>query len=352
MARLNLEKLKPMLARMKHNPADVVALDLASSGTKAVRLRLVDKQPTVVAVDLLPAVSVPHSGQEAVEIFPLEISADLAARYAAIAVPGRNAVVKLLAFPAQAASEEDIESKVVEGLGIEKPEQYRIGYKLLHDSHVKTESRALVVAVPEIEVAYAPKVIPAGLPVPCSLELSGFASMTAFLHGPARGHAEDAVGMIEFGSHISYFAIFNRLVPVLIRKFDFGSRLIMEKVQQSLGIDIATAEGILTDGSFDISQQISEVLDGFIKQIVVSRDFVERREGCRISKVFASGGVTRSRDWLLEIKAALGYDADLWNPFDCVKVADGAIPEQLKGQEMRFTAAIGAGLSVLVPDVE
>lgn len=353
MAGLNLDKLKPLLAKLKRKPVDVLGLDAGHSGIKAVRMRLVDKQPTVVAVDILPAIPIPVAGAEGYpDIQPLVLPKNLVAKYAALVVPGRGAVVKLLTFPAAAAGAADVETKIVEGLGIEKPEEYRIGYKMLKEVSPKSESRSLVAALPEVEASYAAKLLPSGTPAPYSLEIAGLASMTAFLSGPAQAHAEEAVGMIEFGANVSYFAIVNKTVPVLLRKFDFGSSLILEMVQQSLGIDQATAEGILTDGSFDISQQISDVLENFIKQVVVSRDFVERREGCRITRVFASGGVTRSRDWTQEVKSAVGHEVEQWNPFDCVKVADGAIPEHLKGQEARFAAAVGAGLGVIVQEAQ
>ena len=92
---------------------------------------------------------------------------------------------------------------------------------------------------------------------------------------------------------------------------------------------------------------MSDVMDGFVKQIMVSRDFVERRENCRISKVYVSGGATKSRDWLTELRTALGYDVSLWNPFDAVKVADGMLGENLKDHESRFAAALGAALATL-----
>ena len=53
---------------------------------------------------------------------------------------------------------------------------------------------------------------------------------------------------------------------------------------------LRSAQQILFDGSFDISQPIAEVMGPFEKQLIVSRDFVERRENCRINKIYAAGG--------------------------------------------------------------
>ena len=348
--KIDLGGLKKLAERLRRKPSEVVGLDLASSGTKVVRLKKSDAGISLVSADILPPMpQVQAAADGAVEIMPLELRKELVARNASLAVSGKKSVVKLVSFTG-ASNDEGAESRIVEGLGVEHPETFRIGYRFVREGHGKTESRALVVAIPEGEAAAACKTLPTGAPAPYSVELAGLAAMTAFLQGPGKAHAEDSVGMIEFGSHVSYFAVFSKLQPVLIRKFDFGSSLILEKVQQSLGIDQATAEGILTDGSFDISQQISEVLDGFIKQVIVSRDFVERRENCRINKVYTSGGITKSRDWLTELKSALGYDVDAWNPFAALKVDQGALPEHLNGQETRFSAAVGAALATLQQD--
>jgi Tfp pilus assembly PilM family ATPase len=302
-----------------------------------------------LGADVLPGVSLPKKPGDAVgPLPPLKLPKNLIAKYAAIAVTGENAVVKLLSFPGRAETiGGELDTKILEGIALENPDNYRVNYKLLTEWQSKTECRALAVAVPEVEARSACMLLPTGFPVPRSIEIAGLAAMTAFLQSAGGKDSDDAVGMLEFGSGVSFFAIFNKKVPVLIRKFDVGSSMILEKVQESLGVDRTTAEGILADGSFDISLQMGDVMDGFVKQIMVSRDFVERRENCRISKVYVSGGATRSRDWLTELKAALGYDVSPWNPFDILKVADGVFPENLKGQEGRFAAAVGASLATL-----
>lgn len=350
MAQVNLDGIKNAFAKLKRRPSDVVGLDVAYSGTKAVRIRKGDGQFDLVAADILPPIQLPRKpGDDVAAVLPLTLPKPLMGRHVSFAVPGEYAVVKLLAFPGQTPPEE-VESKIVEGIGVESMEQYRIGYKIVNAGHGKGETRALAVAEPDVEAGGACRLFPIGVPVPYSVEISGLASLTTFMHGPLAAHKEDTVGIIEFGARVSFFAILNKGIPVLLRKFELGSNMILEKVQESLGIDRSTAEGILSDGSFDISQQMSEVMDSFVKQVVVSRDFVERRENCHVSKIFASGGITASRDWLMEMKSALGYEVDLFNPFEGLRVAAEAYPDRLKGQEGRFAAAVGACMATLAPE--
>lgn len=349
MAAVDLSQIKAIVGRLKRKPVDVLGLDVASSGVKAVRLKKIGDQISLVAAAVLPAVRLPELGQEtAGEIPVLELPKELQSKYASFALTGENAVVKLLNFPAHGGNlAEEVESRIVDSMGLENAEQYRIGYKIVTEGHGKAESRVLAVAVPDVTAAAVCGLIPVGLPAPFSIEVSGLATMTAFLTGPAAERSDEACGLLEFGAKISYFAIFRGGVPLLIRKFDFGSNAILESVQKSLGIDRATAEGILCDGSFDVSQQIGETLDSVTKQIIISRDFVERRENCHVSKVFACGGVTNSRDWLLEMKSALGFDVSSWNPFDAVVTAAGGIPEQYQGREDCFAAALGAAIATI-----
>jgi Tfp pilus assembly PilM family ATPase len=115
-------------------------------------------------------------------------------------------------------------------------------------------------------------------------------------------------------------------------------------VRSGLGVDAPTAAGILADGSFDISHTIAEVMDPLVKQIVISRDFVERRENCHMSRLYLSGGLTVSRCVRDELRGALELDVETWNPFEGLRVQSGAVPESCVGREWMFASAVGACL--------
>ena len=168
--------------------------------------------------------------------------------------------------------------------------------------------------------------------------------MTAFLHGPGARHATESVGSVDCGARVSYFSLYVKNRLALVRKFNVGTDAILDRVQTTLGVDRDTARGILTDGSFDLSQTIAEIMDPFVKQLIISREFVERRYNSAVSAIYLSGGVGGSRDWVTELQSAFGLDVQTWNPFDCVMMPEGVYPAELVGQEFRFTAAIGAAM--------
>lgn len=330
--------------RLKRGPSDLVAIDVASTALKVVRLKRArdGSAPTVVAAAALPPIALPAAvtGGEK----PLTLAKNLVGKYVSLCVPGKSAIVKILTFMGK--MEDTSESQILQLMGIEKPEEYRISYKTITSSSGRQqESKVLTVALPEPEAHAVLKLFPSGLPATYSLEVSGLATMTAYFHGPGVEHGGDAVGVIDFGAEVTFFALFNKNVLSLIRKFDVGSGAIIAKVQKSLGVDRDTALGIVSDGSFDLSQTINETMEPFVKQLVISRDFVERRENCRVAHIFAVGGMTASRDWMKEMRTGLGLEVETWNPFEKLTILPGAIPDNLKGRESQFASAIGAALA-------
>jgi Tfp pilus assembly PilM family ATPase len=171
--------------------------------------------------------------------------------------------------------------------------------------------------------------------------------MTSFQHCSKVNHSEESVGVIDFGTDITTYSLFNKGTLSLIRRFDFGTLMIVDKVQEALGVDRETAQGIMSDGAFDISQAVSEVMEPLVKQMIVSRDFVERRENCTIGRMFVSGGIVSSKNCMEEMHVALGLEIETWDPFEPLVVAPGAIADDIKSQAWRFVGAIGACLGTL-----
>jgi Tfp pilus assembly PilM family ATPase len=211
----------------------------------------------------------------------------------------------------------------------------------------KTETKYLAVAMPEDEAQSVLALVPAGPPAPLTLELSGLGALTAFLNGPGRDITDEAIGVIEAGARVTFLALFNKGALVLVRKFDFGCETLVTKVQQQMGVDRAVAEGIIADGSFDISGCVHDVMGPFLRQLSISRDFVERQEKCRIARIYLSGGMSLSDYWVEAIRSGSKMDLRLWDPFENIQMGPGAVAEALKGQHTRFAAALGLALGAL-----
>lgn len=328
-------------------PSELLAVDIGSTGSKLVRVKKAKEGCTLVGTEILPVISLDGNGSRSAEQLTAlrELPKALRANYIALAVSSEHAVVRLLSLPGQLVASEAVEAHLREHAGLEG--EYRLAYTaswVKNAARGKTETKFLAAAIPEAEARSVLSLVPSGPPAPWSLELSGLGALTAFLHGPGKENVKNAVGVIEAGARVTYLALFNKGALVLVRKFDFGCDTLVTKVQQQMGVERSVAQGIIADGSFDISGCVRDVMGPFLRQLSISRDFVERQEKCRISKIYLSGGMSLSKYWVEEIKSGSKMDVQLWNPFDAVRVAAGAVPDRLKGQEPRFAAALGVAL--------
>ncbi len=326
-----------LLLRFKKGPQDIVGVDFDRSGVKCVRIRKINGALTVTAADVFPPLSA-----EAGAGRQFRLPSNLMARHVAICIAGESAVVKLLNLPGQL--ENDVQNQIQEHMGVEQGE-YRIGYQIISQGRGRTETKLLTVAVPDAEVHAAASQFPAGWPAPISVEISGLAALTAFARGPVLAHPDQSVGVLEQRSRLTIAAFFHKGELALIRKFDSGHFDLLDRIQKKLGVDQATAENIVADGSFDVSQIIKEVADPLIKQLLISKHFIERRENCLIAKLYLPSGRGVSRNWQDEVKSALGLAADSWNPFEGLSLGPGAIPQQHEGQLYCFAGAVGAALA-------
>ena len=332
----------PFKGGQRKGPSDVIGLDIATTGVKVVRMKKTKDGLIVTGAAILPAI-VLEGGDDSQKPV-LALPKNLLTNYAAIAMSGDGSSVRILSLQGHNAAEID-EDHVREQVGL--GQDYRVGFAVAVAGKGKQETKLLVVGMPEKEAQSVLDLVAVGAPAPCALEISGLSSLLAFLHGPGKAHEQDAVAVIDAGSRLTFMALFNKGVLVLVRKFELGSETIVTKVQQQLNVDRDTARGIISDGSFDISQSVRAVMDPFLRQLTISKDFVERREDCRVVKCYLSGGTSLSRYWMEEIRNATGVDSELWNPFGNLQMVDGAYPAELAGQEPRFAAAVGVCLGVL-----
>jgi Tfp pilus assembly PilM family ATPase len=86
----------------------------------------------------------------------------------------------------------------------------------------------------------------------------------------------------------------------------------------------------------------------FLKQLSISKDFIERHQGCRISKAYVSGGCALIPHLSTVLGQELQSEVVLWNPLEKIRYERGAIPKTLAGQGSRFAAAIGAAIGGLL----
>jgi len=327
----------------KKKLSEVIALDIARSGLKMVHARNTKEGFSVIKIGELTALEPPAEGEGVPRLI---LPKEWTAYYAAMLTTGADAVVRYVTLPGHQSESEDLTVQVREHMGLE--EGYRVGYVHIKHPNVKTETRLLAAALREEEAQQMLARFPIGQPAPCSLEISSLAALNAFTElGPLKDHPDDAICFIDAGAQITLMALFNRGALSIVRKFNMGGDYLVENIQKEMGVDSEVARNIVADGSFDISRSVSAVLGPFLRQLSISKDFIERREDCQLTAIYLSGGMSLCGDWCRDIGQSVGVNVQQWNPFTGLTMDEGAIPEELAGQEPRFAAALGAAWGVL-----
>jgi len=347
-----MKSFKDIADQFKRKPSDVVGIDLDTSATRVVRMRKTGDVISLVGVDSLPPSELIQNNFEDAggHVQPMALPARLRAPHACLALPADTAAVKLLSFTG--SFDERARERIPASMGLSDAGDYRIATKVIAEGHGRTESRILAVAMPDAHIHAASLLLPSGAPVPFSAEVAPLAALSAFTAFLDCVETGEAVGVINAGTNSSAFALFKDRLPLLFRLFEFGTGTIVSTVKEMLKVDRETAEGIIADGAFDISQPVRKAMTPLIKQLIVSRDFVERRENCTVSHLYVGGHMGIWGALLDDLRAALDVQVETWNPLGGLEVADGAVPEHLAEQKPEFAAAVGACMPVLTSDYE
>lgn len=315
---------------------DLVGIDFASTATKVVRLKRSGSDVSLMGLDLLPAVDFGAASSR------LELPRNMVSHYGCLCYSSPAAVVRVLNTPLPADAENLSDAKLRELLSIK--EEFRAASKLIRRGTGRQDSSLLAAAIPQDDANFMLNMFPSGPPAPASLEVSGLAMISAFLHSRGSECADDAVCLIEAGESTSTFVFMNKGKVLLVGKPEFGGRVLRQKLASDLGVDDELATSILNDRSINISASLSSVLTPFTKQISISKDFVERQQGCRVKKVYLSGGLSMLPSWADEVSQMLHTDVVKWSPLEEIQYVSGILDEETEAQATRFTAAIGAAL--------
>lgn len=130
--------------------------------------------------------------------------------------------------------------------------------------------------------------------------------------------------------------------PDLVRHFTVGGEHLLKRIEEHFGVPREVALSICCEGAIDLSQVIRTLFGDFMRQLCISRDYVERQENCRIRKVRVSGGLSMVKGWMEELAAVTGMEVESVDPFKDIERPEATYPETWVGHEGRFAAAVGA----------
>lgn len=322
----------------KKAASDVVGVDFATTGTKMVRIKRGKQGYVIFGLEELPAFD--SLGDR------LDLPKTLRSKNLALAATSGSSIVRLLHLPGFNEQVEGAHGIVRNHIGGE--EGFRVSYEVaVPSSRSRPEARVLAVALPDEDAQGVLGKFGSGSTAPLSMEVSALAAMSGFSHGPLFRHGKETVAFIEGGASVTCLGIFSNGALQLFRKFDFGTNNLINRIQRQLGVDQETANDIVRDNSFDITQITKEVLAPVLRQMSISREFVERKGGGAIQRWYLSGGLATTNYWQEQITNSVGGIVHTWNPFESFEISPTVDVERWAGQEVRFAAALGAAVGAL-----
>lgn len=174
------------------------------------------------------------------------------------------------------------------------------------------------------------------------------APVNAFEKAQPEVFAGDAVALVDLGFRSSSISILQDGELMLSRVVGVGGDRLTGGLAESMNISYAEAEGI----KIGMANEVQGILDALLmplgRELRASIDFFEHQQDRPISRVYLSGGSSRSEFVVETLRRELMVDCESWNPMTFLKLAladeQAAEIEHLAPQ---LTVAIGAGISAL-----
>ncbi len=314
----------------------LVGVDFATTATKVVQLKQSKGELALTGIDMLPAVDYSATANR------MELPRNLSSYYGCLAYSGAESVVRMVHTPLPAEEATLPETELRKLLNV--TDDFRVSAQLIKRGKGRQDSSLLAAAIPQDDVRYILNLFPAGPPAPASLEVAGLAFVSAFMNARADECADDAICLIDAGESVSHYVFMNKGVVVLVGKMDFGVRTLRNKLVADLGVDDELAASILDDRSINISTSLASVMAPITKQLSISKDFIERHQGCRVSKVYVSGGMSLLPSWSDELMNMIHTEVEPWSPLENIAIAPDIVSVEMNQQATRFAAAIGAAI--------
>jgi Tfp pilus assembly PilM family ATPase len=318
---------------------DVVGIDFGSTSTKLVRIRRSGSGFSLVDAGVMPAFDL----KEGAVPQKFSLSKKLCAPYAAACLTGTSDHVRFMFIPSKLHDAKSIQSRVGKSLGLGN--DYRIGFSIVEKGKDGQDHKVLAAAMPKLEVQAARKLFSSSRPSLISLEIAGLSALNSFSHTDAVKNTDGAVCYLEAGAEATMISFFLNGELRLVRKFDYGSIYIQQRIQDVLSIGEEEAINVLFEDATPLFEQSLDPIGSLLQEISISKKFVERNEHATIARVFASGGLSYSPYWNYIMGQVMGVEIEIWNPFS----ANGmkSIPNGIEGVESMFTPAVGAAIALL-----
>ena len=205
--------------------------------------------------------------------------------YISIVMGGGETMIRLMILSGAPDTEGKVAQRVRQTLGVNED------FDVIHQIIEQTDKNhtILTTAFPRRLVDELDKaVIKCGL-VPVSLVHTGTALTNLSILGKTIFDSEGNTAILHVDIESSILAVRVNQQTVMVRQLKQGLRPVYKCITESYGLDEDMAVKLFNSGSFDISGQTNKAMSGWFHQVEMSLDFVARRLGGRVNKLFLSG---------------------------------------------------------------
>ena len=158
--------------------------------------------------------------------------------------------------------------------------------------------------------------------------------------------SKEVVALVDVGFKSSFICIFQEGEMILNRVVTIGGDRLTAGLAESMNISYAEAEGIKIGMGHEVQPQLAALVSPLGRELRASIDFFEHQQDRTVSRVFVTGGSTRSEFVLQALQSELLVECKTWNPAGLLQVA---LPEQQAAEfadvAPQFAVALGAAFA-------
>jgi type IV pilus assembly protein PilM len=156
------------------------------------------------------------------------------------------------------------------------------------------------------------------------------------------------IALLNIGETITNLNILQEGISGLSRDINIGSDNVTQAIKDALKTDIKTAEELRLNSDKEKQAKIAvlmeSVFSNLAQEVRASFDYYESHGLSGVQKIFLSGGGSMSfgaKDMLANL---LGIEAEYWNPFKRINIANNINAEALNKVSVRLAIALGLAL--------
>jgi len=161
-------------------------------------------------------------------------------------------------------------------------------------------------------------------------------------------YANEVVALVDVGFKATFICILQQGTLVLNRVVAIGGNRLTEGVSESMNISYGEAEGIKVGMPQEVQSQLESLVSPLGRELRASIDFFEHQNDLAVSRVYLSGGTTRSELILQMLQAELMVECATWNPASSLQTAlSEAQTAEFPQMASQLAVALGAAYTAL-----